>query len=309
MFALQFENDDAQWTPGEESIAFTVQLGVEQGVSVGFAARVDVGMIPGGGSLGGMVWHDLNEDGVMDDGEPGLPEVGIALAGPDDLHVMGMTDADGVYRFDGLPAGYYTVTRLPREDLRATTPPQIQVILVLGEDGEVVDFLGANFGCVVVELPPPGEIEVGDCLHVKGDWGGDPARLEADHYCFCDDDDEDRDDDGCWERLRGPVTGIDLENAMVEVMGSVLHLTDDTRVDLDLDALELGDRVTANVVVVDGDDGDRLELCRLRDFQGNWDRVRGYVTRIGTDEEGNTRAAILGVVVDLTDAGDCDDDD
>ncbi|MBD3220921.1 hypothetical protein GF314_06725, partial [bacterium] len=160
VFAFEFENDDAVWTPGEASLPRTVQFDVAAGVSIGFVARVDVGMMPDGGTLGGVVWHDLDEDGLIDDDEMGLPDVGIAIAGPGDLEFMAVTGPDGEYRVDGLDAGYYTVTRLPRDDLEATTPPQMQVILVETEDGGVSDFLGANFGCLVVETTPPGEIEV-----------------------------------------------------------------------------------------------------------------------------------------------------
>ena len=32
-------------------------------------ARIDVGMSEYGGAIGGMVWHDENEDGVMDPDE------------------------------------------------------------------------------------------------------------------------------------------------------------------------------------------------------------------------------------------------
>jgi hypothetical protein len=250
---------------------------------------------------------------MMDDGEEGLVRVGIALAGPNDLHRMAVTGPDGEYRFDGLPAGYYTVTRLPRDDLRGTTPPRMHVILVDDGEGGVSDFMGANFGCLVVDAPPEEEIQVGDCVHVKGDLARDPLRLVAHQVCFCDgddDDDEDEDKDSdCWQRLSGPVTAVDRENRTVSVMGALLHVTEDTRVDLDLADLEPGHRVRAEVNVVSGDEGDRLIACRLRPFHGHWDRVRGHVQRIGTDENGHRRALVLGVLVDLTDAGACDDDD
>ena len=62
---FQFENDDNMWTPGEESFGREVQFGVDQGVSIGFVARLDMG---GGddvlGSIGGMVWNDENGDGI-----------------------------------------------------------------------------------------------------------------------------------------------------------------------------------------------------------------------------------------------------
>jgi len=312
-FLCEFANDDAQWTPGEESFPFTVQFDVDEGVSVGFAARVDVGMVPGSGTIGGVVWHDLNEDGVIDADEEGLADVTVSLHGGTDQHWLATSGSDGTYRFDGLAAGYYTVTRLPRDDLRSTTPPQIQVLLVADEEGEISDFIAANFGCLVFVIPPEGEIQVGDCLHAKGDYSLDAARLEVAHLCPCGDDDDDEDEDkdnDCWERLSGPVSAVDLENDTVSVMGSLLMITEDSRIDLDLDTLEIGDRVRAEVMAYADDDSVSLEVCRLRTFNGNWDRVRGYVDQVDLNDAGEvTHVVILGVTLDVSEAGDCDEDD
>ena len=310
-FVCEFDNDDLEWTPGEESLPFTVQLGVGQGVSVGFVGRVDVGMVPGGGTLGGLVWHDLNEDGVIDADEAGIGEVGVRLNGEGDLVRLAQTAADGTYRFDGLAAGYYTVTRLPRDDLRPTTPVQIQVLLVTDEDGDVIPFIAANFGCLVVDVPPEDGIEVGDCVHVKGDYDAESGRLVAAILCPCDDDDDDdKDDSDCWDRVNGPVTDIDLENHTVSVMGAMYLLTDDTRIDLDLDDLALGARVRVDVEIVSDDDDEHLVACRLRYFNGHWDRVRGDVQRVGHDDDGELNGIqVLGVVIDVDGEVDCDDDD
>ena len=303
-FVCGFENDDLEWTPGEESLPFTVQLGVSQGVSVGFVGRVDVGLAPGGGTLGGLVWHDLDEDGVIDPDEAGIAEVGVRLNGEGDLVRLTHTAADGTYRFDGLAAGYYTVTRLPRDDLRPTTPTQIQVLLVTDENGDVIDFIAANFGCLVVDTPPEDGIEVGDCVHVKGDYDGESGHLVAAILCPCDDDDDDDGDSDCWDRVNGPVTDIDLENHTVSVMGTVYRLTEDTRIDLELGNLGLGDRVRVDVEIVGNDDGEHLVACRLRYFNGNWDRVRGVVQRIGDDG----RIQVVGVVIETDGEINCDDD-
>jgi len=94
-FLCEFENDDAMWTPGEESLPRTVQFGVTAGTSIGFVARIDVGLVPGGGAVGGVVWHDVDEDGAMDADEAGLPGVGLRLQGGDDLVFMTQTEDDG----------------------------------------------------------------------------------------------------------------------------------------------------------------------------------------------------------------------
>lgn len=77
-----FANDDALWTPGEESFPRTVRFAVAEGAGMAFAARLDLGAVPAGGRLGGLVWHDADRDGVRDAGEAGLPGVTVLLATP-----------------------------------------------------------------------------------------------------------------------------------------------------------------------------------------------------------------------------------
>ena len=67
------------------------------------------------GSIGDYVWIDANADGVQDPTEVGIENVTITLEG--DLNGDGIpetltttTDADGLYLFDVLPAGPYTIT-------------------------------------------------------------------------------------------------------------------------------------------------------------------------------------------------------
>jgi hypothetical protein len=174
-----FANDDGVWTSGEESFPRTVLFGVAPGVSIGFLARIDVNQHPQLGSVGGVVWNDHDEDGVMDREEPGIGGVVINMYrtdGPErsmqpEILWRTVTARDGSYRFDGLDAGHYEVKKLPRDDLRPTTPELMQVILV-ERDGQVSNFLMANFGCVPSSGPPP-IIDVGDFVDV---WGGYVVR-------------------------------------------------------------------------------------------------------------------------------------
>ena len=73
------------------------------------ALRIDFGYRVGvcSGSIGDLVWDDLNGDGLQDPGEPGIPGVLVLLAGPDGLMRSTTTDANGHYLFDGLCAGSY----------------------------------------------------------------------------------------------------------------------------------------------------------------------------------------------------------
>ncbi len=60
-------------------------------------------------TLGGFVFNDANNNGVMDSGEAGIATVTVKLTGTDDLnHSVNLTQttaADGSYSFVGLAAG------------------------------------------------------------------------------------------------------------------------------------------------------------------------------------------------------------
>ncbi|QCR20475.1 SdrD B-like domain-containing protein [Agrococcus sp. SGAir0287] len=71
----------------------------------------------GDGVVGDLVWLDLDGDGVQGDREPGVPGQQVELTwlgrdgvpSDDDLVFVSTTDANGAYRFDGLPDGAYVV--------------------------------------------------------------------------------------------------------------------------------------------------------------------------------------------------------
>lgn len=58
--------------------------------------------------VAGSVYVDVNANGRRDSGEPGIPGVTVALGGP--VSRTAVTDANGRYRFNNLPAGTYTLT-------------------------------------------------------------------------------------------------------------------------------------------------------------------------------------------------------
>jgi fimbrial isopeptide formation D2 family protein/uncharacterized repeat protein (TIGR01451 family) len=114
----------------------------------------------GTGSIGDFVWFDRNSDGVQDGGEPGLPNIALTLvwAGPDgvlgtpdDITLTTVTDANGGYLFDNLPAGDFTVTvnmlglptgAIPTFDRDGIATPHT-ITLTLGVAETVTD---ADFG-------------------------------------------------------------------------------------------------------------------------------------------------------------------
>lgn len=77
-------------------------------------------------SVGDTVWRDLDRDGVLDAGEPGIAGIELTLHGPDGSPVLDtngvpittFTDANGNYRFTGLPplaAGDHYTVRIAKD--------------------------------------------------------------------------------------------------------------------------------------------------------------------------------------------------
>lgn len=72
--------------------------------------HIDFGYCPPlpGGSIGDFVWHDLDGDGLQDSGEPGVEGVPIFLQdSAGNILTSTLTDANGQYLFEFLPAGQY----------------------------------------------------------------------------------------------------------------------------------------------------------------------------------------------------------
>ncbi|MFN8060706.1 MAG: SdrD B-like domain-containing protein [Vicinamibacterales bacterium] len=62
-------------------------------------------------SLGNLVWHDLNNNGIAEAGEPGLSGVTVRLFAADGVTLLGTTSTSstGIYGFAGLTPGDYLV--------------------------------------------------------------------------------------------------------------------------------------------------------------------------------------------------------
>ncbi len=332
MFTFAFADSDTAWSAGAATEARIVQFGVAPGTSIGFVARIQVGDEPAqGGAIGGMVWHDLNGNGVADRGEAGVVDIALVLnAGS--AQVTGetimrtLTDRAGMYRFEALASGHYTVSLAEDARITPTTSPVMEVLLVEYE-GQVMDFLDADFGVMRAGGPDSSAcIVVGDCVNAKGAYMEEPDRLEGrivdvcdrEYDCEDDDDDdcvdcgEDKSDEGmCWGRLSGPITGIDRERHAIAVMGTWIHLSD-----RDWDKghhdgdIGLGWRVRVNVELVSGEGGDRVVACSIHRWNGNGDRVRGTVQEVVHDEAGRlVGVRVLNTLVTLPDGFACGDDD
>ena len=152
------------------------------------------------GQIGDTIWQDTDGDGVQDPGEPGIPGVTVTLdppAGVDlgngpGVPVTVVTDANGEYLFDNLPAGAYTVTVTPPAGMTNTGDPDggfdstADLTLDPGEvnldqdfgfqpsgqigdtiwndlDGDGVQDLGEpGIPGIMVELDPPAGVDLGN---------------------------------------------------------------------------------------------------------------------------------------------------
>ncbi|MEO8262055.1 MAG: SdrD B-like domain-containing protein [Pseudolysinimonas sp.] len=136
----------------------------------------------GSGSLGDLVWLDLDSDGTQDPGEPGIPNATVTLtwAGvngtfgdADDRVWTDLTDATGAYRFDGLPAGAFRIDltglpldRVPTADPDGGAPDTATVALAAGEV-QLTD----DFGYI-------GDPTIGDTVFIDLDGDGAQGALE-----------------------------------------------------------------------------------------------------------------------------------
>ena len=360
-----FDGSDNEWNPGEKSEPRQTLFGVDEGVSIGFVAQVVIPDDTTMGTIGGIVWNDINKDGIMDNDEPGIGGAVVYLVDGNDPAVSSanngnrtstVTAPDGSYRFDDLEAGFYQVIKdVTDQSCFPTTPTAISVVLV-ENDGVVSDFLLANFGCAEGEEPPAPKIEVGDYVKVNGDWmteGEDRIEARSIELCKCEtppppdtlrtlaaawNDGGDGDYDGCdgrWNddcskwacyglknELRGPVTDIDADNCNVQIMGTWVHValcdtaSNDTIPDpmlsgdrgdgdnrmkpwwLDLNDVEVGDRVRARVF--SKEDDDTLQAFWLKAWDGTPEKVAGIVEWVSPESGPLDAIGVLGITVVIT---------
>ena len=324
---FDFANDDAMWTPGEESLPRQVQFKAERGRAVAFVARIDVGPRPEGGAIGGLVWNDRNKDGVPDPDEPGIGGLEVFMTrdgGPEtsaypEIHYRTRTDRTGRYHFDNLRAGLYRVQGPISPGCDPTTPTVLDVILV-ADDGHVSDFLDADFGCFIRETPPPDSafVDVGDWVEATGSYvplkdntrvHGLLARILGVKDCdpvpppvTLADTDECT---GLPMELRGPVTDIARERRALRVMETWLLVPPDSLIDaanvrlmIPLDKIEVGDRVRAVVQRPGGPVA--LTALELAWWNEDRDMILGFVDHVDRDAEGRPlRLHVLDTLINL----------
>lgn len=105
--------------PAEEGGSYIRELidgyGISDPIEITMAQQltgVNAGMLPAG-TVSGTVFHDLNDNGLREDGETGLTTVQVRLLSADgEIDLLRTVGEDGTYLFDGVMPGDYTLTFL-----------------------------------------------------------------------------------------------------------------------------------------------------------------------------------------------------
>lgn len=132
-------------------LALTASLAVLfVGAARGRAESLPFVPAAGTGAVAGRAWNDLDGDGALDAGEPGLPNVSVQARSQDGQVVAtAVTDAVGAYRISDLVPGFYQVTAQPPPGFELTTRGSLEVFIA----AEVV--LTLDFGAQFVPTPTP----------------------------------------------------------------------------------------------------------------------------------------------------------
>jgi GH25 family lysozyme M1 (1,4-beta-N-acetylmuramidase) len=123
---------------------------VDLDVFNGDLAQLQKFVIPGGGSIAGTVFNDVNGNGIKDTGEAGLANRSVYIDLDNDLvrdpnEKLATTDSTGKYKLSSLAAGTYKVREVLPSGWSQTTPSNgygINVTLSTNQNAT-----GKNFGC------------------------------------------------------------------------------------------------------------------------------------------------------------------
>jgi len=116
--------------------------------------NMEVLQVEGEHLIHGTVYDDLDGDGVMDTGEPGVPGAVVTLVGMGDM----TTGSDGLFAFGVSEAGAYTVHETDPAGYTSTTPNEVGVLV---EDEDVV----VNFGDRLLDRDPLVDVKPGSAVN------------------------------------------------------------------------------------------------------------------------------------------------
>jgi hypothetical protein len=114
------------------SAEYSVTLGTSESVAKDFADFKTT-------SVGGVVWRDLNHNGAVDVGEPGMVGIHVLLNATDKV-----TGVDGSYLFEGVTGGAYTLAAVPPSGKYQTYPTSPVAFSVTSGMDPIVQNFGLN---------------------------------------------------------------------------------------------------------------------------------------------------------------------
>lgn len=76
--------------------------------------------------IGNLVWEDINGNGILDVGEPGLPNVEVILYDGENQMASTITNSEGIFKFEGLAASTYKLKFIAPEGYIPTEVDSIE---------------------------------------------------------------------------------------------------------------------------------------------------------------------------------------
>jgi hypothetical protein len=157
--------EDGALEPNETSQARTWTFHDPGLISFSFAAQAEFGIEPDRPVISGMLFTDVNRNGIRDPDEGPYHAGGVSVRFPDGSTVGASPDARGSYRVRVTQPGLYRVTFVSMLACPAcyceTTPNPLEVFLTPGPKGEPSSFEHADFGIYpgpCFDPPPPGPL-------------------------------------------------------------------------------------------------------------------------------------------------------
>jgi hypothetical protein len=140
-------------TPG--SVAISVPAGGSGSASFGYRQE---------GTVSGIVFYDLNGDGIIQPSESGIGGVTVLLIGGGTTTAT--TASDGSYIFYGVPNGDYTVQEIDPPGFTSTTSNTVDITLSTAEPSASVNFgdlpISTVSGVVFNDLDEDGQQDLGE---------------------------------------------------------------------------------------------------------------------------------------------------